>query len=108
MADTVRDLLDGVARELDALASLTSSLQEQLSPRGYSGLDVEAFQSLDALTQNLSCLASFLSGLGATMPCDCQVEADAALSEICLSALANRLRGTDEPAAADFERCELF
>lgn len=109
MEQSVKSVMENVSRELDSLASLTSSLQEQLSPRGYTGLDIKALQSLDSLTQTLTCLASFLSQIGSSVNCDCSVAVRDALSQICLSALAGRLQGdTDCHHAAQEESCELF
>lgn len=109
MEQSVREVMTSVSRELDSLASLTSTLQDQLSPHAYAGLDVEAFQSLDSLTQTLSCLALFLASVGERVPPHCRVGSQAALSEICLSALGRRLRGGPGTVSdAERSQCELF
>ncbi len=93
MKQPVSEALTAISRELRHLAELTSALQDQLSPRGYQDLDIEAFQSLDSLNQTLDCLAIFAAQVGALLPCQCSISIDDAAARICLGALAERLRG---------------
>lgn len=109
MDQTASEILGALSRELKHLAHLTSSLQEQLSPRGYEGLDIEAFQSIDSLNQTLDCLATYTAQLGAVVPCECTVPIDEAADTVCLGALAERLRGSARPHAKMAEsEVELF
>ena len=109
MRRTVRDAMAAVSVELAALTRTASALQAQLSPSGDAAVDIEAFQSLDTLSQTLACLAPFVAKLGADLPAECAVNLDAALGEICLAELSRRLSGVPAaPAPAETSHCELF
>lgn len=107
MEQPVSDALTAISRELRHLAELTSALQDQLSPRCYQNLDIEAFQSLDSINQTLDCLAIFVEQVSARLPCHCTVAIGEAADHVCLGALAGRLRGDNRhlprPAIHEFE-----
>lgn len=109
MQQKLPEILSAISRELGHLAALTGTLQDQLSPRAYAGLDVEAFQSLDSLTQTLSCLTSYVADISALAQCQCEVRIADAVADICLSALAARLCGKAADAdQSEAQEVELF
>ncbi len=93
MEQTPTEIFKVLSRELRHLAELTATLQQKLSPRASEAPDVEAFQSLDCLSQTLDCLATYLARLGTAEPCRCALPIEAAADSVCLAALAARLRG---------------
>ena len=106
MQQSVGDIFAAVSRELRRLAGLTASLQDQLSARGYDGLDLETCQSVDDLNQTLDGLAGYVAQISALVPEGSSVAIDAAIDPLGLAALADRLRGCHSAAPA--ARIELF
>jgi hypothetical protein len=104
-AEPVGDLLRRVADELrnaaravddvyaadDAEASAQRAAQHRPL--------VQALQELDHTYQKISCLADFLNGLARSAPEQWALDPSAAAEAITLSALAERLRSPDAPAA---------
>ncbi len=96
MEQATSEILERLSVELRHLAEQTSLLQDRLSPRGFEGIEIEAFQNLNSLHQTLACLANYAADVASVVPCGCGVEIGDAAARICLAALAGRLRGDDD------------
>jgi hypothetical protein len=96
-------LLDSIAEELADLGVEIEQLQTTLSPAIFEIAKnpdyVRNVQTLDLLSQRLTAISAFDFSLNLAIPDDCIVNSASALNEVKLSALVDRLTGT-EPAIA--------
>jgi hypothetical protein len=96
-------ILDAIAEELAELGVEIEQLQTTLSPALFEiakNADyVRNVQTLDLLSQRLTAISTFVFSLNLCIPDDCVVNSSSALNEVKLSALVQRLTGT-EPAIA--------
>ncbi|HUO23528.1 MAG TPA: hypothetical protein VMU59_13510 [Caulobacteraceae bacterium] len=94
---TLADLCQGVALELEGLGEMVDQLQPAVSALlGASGGSVdpahyEKIQSLDYISQHLRALAGFLDVLSREPPALAAVRPDRALASLTLSDLHDRL-----------------
>lgn len=109
MRKSLPDVLSAITRELVELSEQLELLQNQLSPTEYSGLDVQAFQNLDVITQTLSSLSKFLSMIEPELDRTWSIPTDKAIEQVCLSALAMRLcKSASTEMQVLAHECELF
>jgi hypothetical protein len=106
-------ILDAIAEELSDLGSELDELQTTLSPAMYEiakNADyVRNVQTLDLMSQRISAISAFVFSLNLSVPASCMVNSASALSEIKLSALAQRLMGADHvPAYSGSGDLDLF
>jgi hypothetical protein len=96
-------ILDAIAEELADLGVEIDQLQTTLSPALFEiakNADyVRNVQTLDLMSQRLTAISAFVFSLNLCIPDDCVVNSSSALNEVKLSALAQRLTGT-EPVTA--------
>jgi hypothetical protein len=106
-------ILDAIADELADLGMELDELQTTLSPAMFEiakNADyVRNVQTLDLMSQRLAAISTFISSLNLSVPGSCFVNSDSALSEVKLSALAQRLMGAAHvPAYGDSGDVDLF
>jgi hypothetical protein len=93
-------LLDAIAEELADLGLALDELQTTLSPALFEiakNADyVRNVQNLDLMSQRLTAISAFVFSLNLSILDDCIVNSSAALNEVKLSALAQRLTGIEE------------
>ena len=91
----IADVVRAVGREVADLGRLACDLQAVLSPlepaRRQASQAVEAFQSLDLLTQRLQGVATFLEAFAPSLSPSWMGDAAAAARGVTLSDLAQRL-----------------
>jgi hypothetical protein len=107
------NILDAIAEEISDLGVELDELQTTLSPAMYEiakNADyVRNVQTLDLMSQRLTAIAAFVFSLNLSVPPSCLVNSSSALSEVKLSALAQRLMGADHvPAFGDSGDVDLF
>ena len=107
------NILDAIAEEISDLGIELDELQTTLSPAMYEiakNADyVRNVQTLDLMSQRLTAISAFVYSLNLSVPGSCVVNSASALSEIKLSALAQRLMGAEQaPAYADSGELDLF
>ncbi len=94
-AASVADILRAVRREVADAGQFACDLQSTLSgvaqALGQQDRAVEAFQTLDLLTQQLQGVAAFLDALAPTLPICWVGDAAAAAQAVTMSDLAHRL-----------------
>jgi hypothetical protein len=106
-------ILDAVAEEIADLGVELDELQTTLSPALFEiarNTDyVRNVQTLDLMSQRLAAISAFVFSLNLSVPGSCLVNSSSALSEVKLSALAQRLMGAEHVAAfADSGDLDLF
>jgi hypothetical protein len=106
-------ILDAIAEELSDLGIELDELQTTLSPAMYEiakNADyVRNVQTLDLMSQRISAISAFVFSLNLSVPGSCLVNSSSALSEVKLSALAQRLMGAEHvPAYGDSGDLDLF
>ncbi|WP_419759421.1 hypothetical protein [Acidisoma sp.] len=108
------NILDAIAEEISDLGIELDELQTTLSPAMYEiakNADyVRNVQTLDLMSQRLTAISAFVFSLNLSIPETCLVNSSSALSEVKLSALAQRLTGSEEqmPAYCDSGDVDLF
>jgi RNA processing factor Prp31 len=90
-------ILDTIAEEINELGTTIDELQAMLSP-ALSTIASDAdyirhVQAFDLASQRLNALSTFMSSLNGAIPHHYVVNSSSALSEVKLSALAQRLTG---------------
>jgi len=103
------DVLTAAAGVLQDLESRCAGLQDALSPTVASGLNGEAIQDLDHVTQSLASLSYFLAALADGLPGDWRADARAAARDLPLEGVAAALslaRLEPRAAAGDLELFE--
>lgn len=90
------EAFDAIAKELNALATITADVQALVGPvLGSCALAIaetsERLQQLDLVTQHLQELATFVEHLGRTAPASCGVATAEAAKAVRLTGLAQRL-----------------
>jgi hypothetical protein len=103
-------ILEAIAEELSDLGTELDELQTTLSPAMFEiakNADyVRNVQTLDLMSQRLAAISA---SLNLSVPISCLVNSSSALSEVKLSALAQRLMGSEhEPAYGDSGDLDLF
>ena len=92
-------ILDVIAEELADLGNELDELQTTLSPAMFEIAKnhdyVTNVQTLDLMSQRLAAISGFVFSLNLSIPGNCLVNSSSALSEVKLSALAQRLMGTE-------------
>jgi hypothetical protein len=106
-------ILEAIAEELSDLGTELDELQTTLSPAMFEiakNADyVRNVQTLDLMSQRLAAISAFVFSLNLSVPISCLVNSSSALSEVKLSALAQRLMGSEhEPAYGDSGDLDLF
>ncbi len=109
-------VLSRIEAEIRALADQSRAFQEEagalMTPdRSASAQTVTAIQSLDALTQKLDCLSTYLEQISAQAPEGWLLDIQAAISTIALEELKHKLSGDEtewSDAAKASNGCEFF
>ncbi len=106
-------ILDAIAVELSDLGTELDELQTALSPAMYEIAKNNAYvryvQTLDLMSQRLAAMSAFVFSLNLSVPPSCLVNSSSALSEVKLSALAQRLTGAERvPAYGAAGDVDLF
>ena len=106
-------ILDAIAGELSNLGNELDALQTTLSPAMLEIAKradyVRNVQTLDLMSQRLAAISTFVFSLNLSIPGSCLVNSSYALSEVKLSALAQRLMGLEpEPVFGSSGEVDLF
>ena len=106
-------ILDAIAEELADLGIELDELQTTLSPAMYEIAKnrdyVKNVQTLDLMSQRITAISAFVFSLNLSVPDSCLVNSSTALRAVKLSALAQRLTGTEqEPVFSESGDVDLF